>query len=260
MSSPYFIFMLTKLVGKNCIIDFQSKQCTFLDARFYSTENGGFVPSVTTILEAYPKGPEYYAWLKKVGEDADSVRDEAGRRGSKIHEITERYDAGEEISMLNENGYIDFTMLEWEMMGRYHEFHQRYKPNPILSEVNMVNAELGYAGTLDRVWNIEGKTYLVDIKTANTIYPSYWLQLAAYKKLLSYEQGANYIDGVAILWLNAKTRTEKPYQGKGWQLLIRDPKEEANDLELFNCTHKLWLAQNKDISPKVFSYSLTIKK
>jgi len=45
-----------------------NKQLTFLDSRFYSTEDGGFVPSVTTILEAYPKGAAYYNWLKEAGK------------------------------------------------------------------------------------------------------------------------------------------------------------------------------------------------
>ena len=47
--------MLLELNNKNYKVDFQSKQLTFLDQRYYTTPEGGFVPSVTTILEAYPK-------------------------------------------------------------------------------------------------------------------------------------------------------------------------------------------------------------
>ncbi len=40
----------------------QNKQLTFLDSRFYQTKDGDYVPSVTTILECYPKGAAYYNW------------------------------------------------------------------------------------------------------------------------------------------------------------------------------------------------------
>ena len=253
--------MLLELNNKNYKVDFQSKQLTFLDQRYYTTPEGGFVPSVTTILEAYPKTPDYYAWLKKMGEDADTVRDEAGRRGSKIHAVTERYDAGEEINLLNESGFIDYTITEWAMIGRYVEFMTRYTPEILHTELNIVSPSLGFAGTLDRVMIIGEKTYLVDIKTSNAIYDSYWLQLAAYEKLLTEAQGFNPVDEVAILWLNAKTRTDGKkgaMQGAGWQLITRE--ENAKDWELFQATHKLWQAQNGDTQPKTTTYHLSFKK
>jgi hypothetical protein len=81
------------------IIDNNKGRIEFLDNRFYLTEDG-YVPSVTTILEAFPKTAEYYQWLKRVGEDADTIRDEAGRRGSVVHELTEQYDMGNEVSFI----------------------------------------------------------------------------------------------------------------------------------------------------------------
>ena len=50
--------------NKNYRLDTTGKQITFLDTRFYPTESGQFLPSVT-ILEAYPKSAQYYEWLKK---------------------------------------------------------------------------------------------------------------------------------------------------------------------------------------------------
>ncbi len=69
------------------------------------------------------------------------------------------------------------------------------------------------------------------------------------------------VDKVAILWLNAKTRTEgrkDQIQGLGWQLITKA--DTDNDWELFKHTHALWLAQNKDITPRRLTYSLTHKK
>ena len=75
-------------------------------------------------------------------------------------------------------------------------------------------------------------------------------------------QSFSIVDKVAVLWLNAKTRTagkKDQIQGAGWQLIIRDQAEEANDWDLFQCTQKLWLAQNGQLQPRFKSYSLTHK-
>ena len=230
----------------------------FLDNRFYKTSSGAFVPSVTTILEAYPKDASYFQWIKSVGSDADTIRDEAGKRGTTVHELTERYDMGYEVSCVDEQGRPQYKMLEWAMFERYVDFTNEFKPNVELMELHMASEKLGYAGTLDRVITIDGKTYLVDIKTSNSIYPSYWLQLAAYRELLG---DLKKIDGVAILWLNAKTRTrgkKGDIQGVGWQMVIRE--DSTQDLKLFNNTFELWKALNEDIKPRVLSYSLKHQK
>ena len=242
------------------IIDLQARQLTMLDARFYYDTNGEFVPSVTTILEAYPKDAHFFKWLKEVGTDADAIRDEAGRRGSVVHQLTEQYDAGEEVSLLNMDGNLQYKMIEWSMFERYVEFSTRFKPEIIMSEQNFVNSFLGFAGTLDRVIKMNGLTYLIDIKTSNVIHDSYWLQLAAYRELLLQNNGME-VDFVGILHLNAKTRTEGKIgaiQGQGWQLIQQ--RDTAKELSLFDKVRDLWLEQNKDAKPKRASYTLTHKK
>jgi hypothetical protein len=85
--------------------------------------------------------------------------------------------------------------------------------------------------------------------------------LAAYNQLLleyNYE-----VEGVAILWLNAKTRTygkNGAVQGIGWQLLTRTLAESARDWDTFQTTFNLWKSINEDIKPKRTSYQLTYKK
>ena len=245
----------------NYIINTQTKQLTFLDGRYYWTEDGQFVPSVTTILDAYPKDAGYYMWLKSVGQDADTIRDEAGRRGSTVHEMTEAYDRGAEVSLLTEDGHLGYKVSEWSMFERYVEFMQRFTPRIVMTEQNFVNAELGWAGTVDRVMTIGNVTMLVDIKTSNAIYPAYWLQLAAYRRLL--EEAGIFVDQVAILWLNAKTRTNGKagdMQGEGWQMLRKDVSDTADDLNLFVNTRALWAAQNGGAKPKQATYKLTHQK
>lgn len=247
----------------NYFIDTNSKQITFTDNRFYRTEDGKSVPSVTTILQAYPKDAHFFQWLKQVGEDADNIRDEAGRRGSIVHSLTERYDAGEEITLLTQSGEIGYKLSEWAMFERYVDFRDCHPLEVIHSEFNIISERLNFAGTIDRVVTLNGKNYLVDIKTSNAVHDFYWLQLQAYKRLLwEYYDSDKVVDGVAILWLNAKTRTygkAGAIQGPGWQLLIRETANEQNDWELFLATQKLWTAQNQGLQPRQLTYKLNHK-
>jgi len=242
------------------LLDTHTKQITLLDARFYRTEDGQFVPSVTTILDAYPKDASYFAWIKANGNDSDDIRDRAAERGTNVHKLTEAYDAGDEVSLLAEDGRVAYRMSEWAMLERYIDFQTKFKPKIVQSEVNYVNSDLGYAGTIDRILVLDGKVYIVDIKTSNAIYPSYWLQLAAYRELYAKATGNN-VDGVAILWLNAKTRSEGrkgSIQGIGWQLITQD--DTTKELRLFDIVRRLWLSQHENDLPKNVSYFITHKK
>lgn len=254
--------LITKLFSKNYRIDFTNRQITFLDTRFYLTDTGNYVPSVTTILDCYPKPAAFYDWLKKVGEDADTIRDEAGNRGSVVHKLTERYDAGEEVNLIDESGNINFKLVEWSMFERYVEFRRRFEFEVIFSELNLISDELGFAGTLDRVIKIDDRLLIIDIKTSNSLYDHYWLQMAAYEKLLAEVQPDLKIDGYAILWLNALTRTEGKngaIQGKGYQLIERKPEDKEKDWSLFQATHQLWNAERGNMKPKEQSYQLSHK-
>lgn len=249
--------VIIKSQSKNLKVDFHNNRIDFLDNRFYSHEDGNYYPSVTTIGDAWPKGIEYYTWLKKVGEDADQIRDDAGLRGSNVHNLTERYDNGDAVNLLNENGFIGYKMSEWAMFERYIEFRKRFPCEVIHSELNLVSPTLGFAGTLDRVINLNGKRVLLDIKTSNAIYDFYWLQLAAYRRLLFVECG-EFVDEVAVLWLNARTRTEGTkgaIQGIGWQLISQANTD--SEWDLFQATHKIWLAVNGSMKPRLMSYNLS---
>lgn len=253
------------IAGQNYMVE--GDRIQFLDSRFYRTANG-YVPSVTTILEAYPKGAAYFEWLKRHGQDADDIRDEAGRRGSIVHGLTEIYDTGGEVNLMNEDGTPRYKLKEWAMLERYVDFRKRHPARIHAIELNMVSEALGYAGTLDRVMTIGGITYLIDIKTSAAVHPHYWLQQAAYERLLVSTGmiAGLFPDGpvpeikLAILWLNAATRTHKDgaIQGPGWQLI--EQKEPTADLmQSFEHTRALWMRENRNLAPKMTTYKLSHK-
>jgi hypothetical protein len=263
---------VANIAGRNYLVDGEAGRVQFLDSRFYrDPESGVFVPSVTTVLEAYPKGAQYYEWLKKHGQDADEIRDEAGRRGSVVHEATEVLDLGGELELMSPDGSPRYKLSEWAMISRYVEFRERFPARMHAVETKLACGELGYAGTLDRLMTFEetGETFLVDIKTSGSVWQQYWLQQAAYHELL-HVTGAiakMFPDGevpevkLAILWLNAKTRSDGKkgaIQGAGWQLITQS-KPTPDLLRIFNNVRETWLMEHQDEQPRTTSYKLNLK-
>lgn len=263
--APY----IAEIAGRNYMIDEAAGRISYLDARFYIAGPDLYVPSVTTILEAYPKGAAFNEWLKKHGEDADEIRDEAGRRGSVVHKMTETLDMGGSLELMTPDGSPQYKLNEWAMMERYVEFRDRHPLTLHAIELNMVSAGLGYAGTLDRVLTFKdsGVTYLMDIKTSGNIHDAYWMQQAAYLNLLIHTGhiAKMFPDGdvpeikLAILWLNAKTRgfsKTGAIQGQGWQF-IEQPEPTSDLLDMFQCVHAVWMKANKNALPRLTSYKLS---
>jgi hypothetical protein len=237
-------------------VDEVNNRIELLDNRFYEFE-GQFYPSVTTILEAYPKGPAFYDWLKKVGENADDIRDEFGKRGSVVHNLTEQYDKELPVTLMSD-GRPQYSSMEWAMFERYVEFQQRFKPRIIEIEGNYTSHELGFGGTLDRIIKLNGKIILLDIKTSNYLHNHFWLQMAAYERLWAEYNPDMPIDEIAILWLNAKTRTDgkgEAIQGQGWQLKFSD-KPIQEHWKLFRATQELWNTEFGSMKPRNTFYQL----
>lgn len=207
------------------------QQITFLDERYYADElesGTQYYPSVSFILgTAYPKPKQFIQWLKENGEEADEIRDSAAEKGSLVHAITEDIDNGKEVKWMDKDGNPLYEEAVWDMACKYYDFVSRFTPTIICNEHGIFNRDLRYAGTIDRVVEINGKRILLDIKTSNSIGETYWMQLAAYAVAWNKLNPDYAVDCTGILWLKAHTRTiGKPekgdIQGKGWQLKYDD--------------------------------------
>lgn len=256
---------ITTIGSKKFLVDEPGNRIQFLDNRFYRCNDGAMVPSVTTLLDAWPKGAQYYEWLKRHGQDSDEIRDEAGRRGSVVHNLTELVDLGGEARMCGDDGSPKFLMSEWAMLERYAEFRKLVKPEIHEIELNMASSKLGYAGTLDRVMVIAGDPWIIDIKTSASVYDHHHLQTAAYLELYAEARGIPDATKLkfrrGVLHLNAKTRTHgkgEAIQGPGWQLVEADRSFEE-DMQLFGACCQLWHATNKNTKPRALAYALTVK-
>jgi len=229
-------------------VDHKAKQVHFLDERFYNVGDEQYYPSVTTILDLYPKGPAFSQWLKDVGNNAKIIAERAAESGSKVHEACERLVNGEELEW-DDNKY---DLNEWQGVLRFYDFVSRFEPEWEAVEVTTISHKYRYAGTIDLVCKFGDKTWLLDIKFGNAIYDTYFMQLAAYRQSWNETNPDHQIDEMGILWLKANTRTEGrkgAVQGVGWQLV--KPKDTYERLfEIFKHVLDIYYFENPDPKPK----------
>ncbi len=236
------------------------QQINFLDRRVYKRSEGVYYPSVTTILQYMPKNKFFESWLKDVGHNADLIMKRAGKQGTQVHEACEKLILGEQVSWMDDYGNARYSQIVWEMILKFYEFWNTYKPELISSEEFVWSDKFKYAGTADIVCKLNDQTWLLDIKTSNSIHKSYDLQLASYAKALEESKGIK-IDRTGIVWLKAHSRgpakNGKTMQGKGWKVLEID--EIDKNFELFEMIYKLYSLENPTVEPIYNSYPTTLK-
>lgn len=243
-------------------LDFQPelKQINFLDRRVYKRSEGVYYPSVTTILQYMPKNKFFESWLKDVGHNADLIMRRAGKEGTQVHEAAEALVLGQEVSWMDDYGNAKYSQIVWEMILKFYEFWNTHKPELISAEDFVYSDEYKYAGTADLVVKMDGETWLLDIKTSNSLHKSYDLQLASYAKALEESKGIK-IDRTGIIWLKAQSRgpskKEGVYQGKGWKIKVID--EIDYNFDLFKTIYKLYNLENPTVEPIYNSYPTTLK-
>jgi hypothetical protein len=73
------------------------------------------------------------------------------------------------------------TEEELPFLEQFEAFRAAYEPEFLAAESTVFSREHSYAGTLDAVVTIDGRTYVLDVKTGAGIYAEVALQLAAYR-------------------------------------------------------------------------------
>lgn len=97
-------------------------------------------------------------------------------RGKMVHEATELYDDGKYLPELVSDKVVPYLIA-------YDNFHQEHDVEYEETEMMVFNEDLFYAGRLDRIWKVDGKYCLTDIKTGGK-YRWHPLQLAGYDMAL----------------------------------------------------------------------------
>jgi len=242
------------------IVEHEGEQINFLDSRFYKTENGDYYPSVTTVLGFYPKNKFFESWLKDVGHNSDIIVRRASEEGTQVHDAIERFLRGEEIVWVDENKRANYSLEVWKMILRFSDFWNTCKPELIASEIHLLSHEHKYAGTCDLIMKIDGKVWLLDIKTSNSLHTSYNLQLSAYANAWNDLYPEEKIEKIGILWLKSSKRSTKEgkMQGQGWEII--EPDKSIDDyFRMFLNIYEIYKLETPNDKPYFESLPTTVR-
>jgi hypothetical protein len=252
--------ILTEHKKNRLKFDGELKQINFLDTRVYQRAEDKFYPSVTSILQYFPKDRFFETWMKDVGHNADFIMRKAADEGTQVHNAIERLIDGEEVNWMDDYGNANFNLTVWEMILKFGEFWKTYKPIPIATENFLYSDTYEYAGTADLVCMIDNERWLIDFKTSNSLHTSYDLQVAAYAKAWE-ELGGEPIQRAGILWLKSSKRGASKQKGKiqgdGWEL--KEVSNIGESFESFETILKLYRIVNPNIEPIYRKYPTILK-
>lgn len=248
----------------------ESKQIiriTTIDERWYAKPNENsatglpefkYFPSATWIAGHYPKGVPFYKWLAQNGwNESQAIKESAGRRGTMVHKASEILEAAGELPISTvfddgEGNPIHLGPDELDGILSFQKWHDETNPKLVANEMTVFGDD--YAGTLDRIYEINGRIWVVDLKTSQDIWEEQKLQVSAYshsnidlvKLGIDEEKWKNR--GLAILQLGYRRNKA------GWKFT-----EIEDKYNLFRMARAIWDNENPDAKPKQKDYPLTIK-
>lgn len=164
--------------------------------RYYTTPSGVVLPSVTTVIGAMNKA-SIMEWRNAVGnEEANRVSRYASGRGTRVHNLAEKYLKDEPIDWMRQmpDAVAMFrTMIP--LLQRIDNIH--YIEQALWSE------KVGMAGRVDLIAEWDGVLSVIDFKTSNKIktkedIPDYFAQCTAYSCMYEEHVGRP-IDQIVIL-------------------------------------------------------------
>lgn len=204
----------------------------FDDKRHRYTLDNTPIPSVTTILNVLDKpGLPYWAaglvardaiencdyWGQRIrsGEDPERIirdlkrspwkeRDKAARRGTRIHQVLEAAAHGDPT---------DCPRDLLPMAQQAVDLLDREGVRTVETEARGYNRGLWYAGTIDLIADINGKTWLLDWKSSRSIHETHIMQIAAYAHMRTIltidgeEKPMPHIDRLGIIHISDESAT-----------------------------------------------------
>lgn len=192
---------------------------------------GEEVPSVTTVLKMVAK-PALVGWAARMAAQhacvnwprlsGMPVRDrmleisvahevytqQKGEIGDTVHELIDAFMSG--------RPYPGWDKSIDPYVNSFLKFLTEHRPRFTENETTVWSRRYGYAGTLDFIAVIDGKTWLCDVKTGKNLHEEIGLQLAALAgaDFILREDGTEeplpHVDGVAGLHVRPRSWKFKP--------------------------------------------------
>lgn len=221
------------------------------DDHFYWSDDYGYVPSVTQVLDAgmpTPFGLKLFYQIK-TKEEADKVLEDTGNFGKLMHDAYEKLLLGLPLNLERDYPRDDMKHSILSFM----DWFQTWQPTEFETEQSLayVSEEYALAGTLDLVCMINGERWLIDFKTTTGIRQKHELQVIAYKHAYEQSYGVE-IDRVGVLRLGTthkgrkKKNDDLQMTGRGWEF-----KEVTNyTMEDYDIVYRMFLLVNNGKIPE----------
>lgn len=114
--------------------------------------------------------PQLKSVARQASSAAERYRDDAAARGDRVHDYAEQVGLralGRPHRMAEARAVLA-EHREAAYADRFDEWWDLYDVRPLATELTVWNASVGYAGTLDLVATIGGRTCIIDYKTKGT--------------------------------------------------------------------------------------------
>jgi len=229
------------------------KRVDIYNERFYPITIKGKVEwlrNVTTLLGIINKGYNFDEWLKNVGHNAEIITDRAGKFGTAVHTLIQRYLLKEEVSYYDNTSFGDRVATElWERFNRWLDFwkelNSKYKVeyDPKNIEYITYSEKYRYAGTIDLICTVDGVKTIMDWKTGNYLGSKEKHQMVAYMNTINCNKA--YLVHIP---------SKKPNK-KGYRPIEVNYTDEL--FQLFLSIKKVFDSENKDL-PKILTLPLSV--
>src|SRR5688572_17778156 len=153
----------------------------------YHTADGARIPSVSTILARFKESGGLMQWAFQQGRDGKAhLYEEASKAadiGTCAHHMVELRMQGRPDTELTE--YLNVTLPDPMMQGKalsafgaYEAWAKNFDVRVVAQEVQLVSEQHRFGGTPDFIGVVGNELALFDIKTSNSVYADYLVQVA----------------------------------------------------------------------------------
>lgn len=200
MKPVYYDYITKKDMEKQC-------ESISIDIDSPYTYNGKFVPRVTSILADMLHEDYLMDWANNVGlyqhKKHSYYRDIATTVGTIVHEAINKYMTyGEQLQLCDVSEQCKKQVYNcWNAFLTWWNLISHTQYRILLQEYTMITSYCG--GTLDLLMSINEVTYLIDFKTSGAISFKYFLQLAAYRRMLKETKNID-VDAIMVVRLDKK--------------------------------------------------------
>lgn len=180
-------------------LDFDLKSVTTDSGRLYEVPSGEKYPSITTVLSSYNK-KSLFEWRQRVGqEEANRISRLASSRGTKLHNVIEKY-------LLNEMTELKMKSLMPDIKSLFYQVKSTLdlNVNDIYGiEKSLYSNKLKIAGRCDCIAKWNNELSILDWKTSSKLkeesyIQNYFIQGTAYAEMFE-ELTGNTIEQFVVV-------------------------------------------------------------